>query len=83
MFQTVFDKLHDHSHIGIKITYNTFSQYYYIPYLERWLPIFIHDCLECHKTNISIKKYTLLLHNRFRNMLRPLITEFQWTQKDP
>ena len=26
MFQTVFNKLHDHSHTGIKITYNTFSQ---------------------------------------------------------
>ena len=25
MFQTVFNKLHDHSHTGIKITYNTFS----------------------------------------------------------
>ena len=32
MFQTVFNKLHDHSHTGIKTTYNTFSQYYYIPY---------------------------------------------------
>ena len=34
MFQTVFNKLHDHSHTGIKIFYNTFSQNYYIPYLE-------------------------------------------------
>ena len=45
--------LHDHSHTGIKTTYNTFSQYYYIPYLEKWLSIFIHDCLECQK-NTSI-----------------------------
>ena len=36
MFQTVFNKLHEHSHTGIKITYNTFSQYCYIPYLEKW-----------------------------------------------
>ena len=35
MFQTVSNKLHEHSHTGIKITYNTFSQYYYIPYLEK------------------------------------------------
>ena len=49
MFQTVFNKLHDHSHTGIKITYNTFSQYYYIPYLEKWLSIFLHDCFECQK----------------------------------
>ena len=27
MFKIVFNKLHEHSHTGIKITYNTFSQY--------------------------------------------------------
>ena len=37
LFRTVFNKLHEHSHIGIKITYNTFSQYYYLPYLEKYL----------------------------------------------
>ena len=26
MFKSVFNKLHEHSHTGIKITYNTFSQ---------------------------------------------------------
>ena len=54
MFQTVFNKLHEHSHTGIKITYNTFSQYYYIPYLEKWLSIFVQDCLECQQKNTSI-----------------------------
>ena len=49
MFRTVFNKLHEHSHTGIKITYNTFSQYYYIPYLEKLLSIFIHDCIECQR----------------------------------
>ena len=49
MFKTVFYKLHEHSHTGIKITYNTFSQYYYIPFLEKWLSIFIHDCIECQR----------------------------------
>ena len=39
MFKTVFNKLHEHSHTGIKITYNTFSQYYYIPFLVKWLSI--------------------------------------------
>ena len=57
MFQTVFNKLHDHSHTGIKITYNTFSQYYYIPYLEKWLSISIHDCLECQKNEHFIMKF--------------------------
>ena len=49
MFRTVFNKLHEHSHTGIKITYTTFSQYYYIPFLEKWLSIFIHDCIECQR----------------------------------
>ena len=49
MFKTVFNKLHEHSHTGIKITYNTFKQYYYIPFLEKWLSIFIHDCIECQR----------------------------------
>ena len=44
-----FNKLHAHFHTGTKITYNTFSQYYYIPFLEKWLSIFIHDCLECER----------------------------------
>ena len=47
--KTVFTKLHEHSHTGIKITYNTFAQYYYIPFVEKWLSIFIHDCIECHR----------------------------------
>ena len=49
LFKTVFNKLHEHSQTGIKITYITFSQYYYIPFLEKWLSIFIHDCLECQR----------------------------------
>ena len=49
LFQVVFNKLHQHSHTGIKISYNTFTQYYYIPFLQKWLSIFIHDCLECQK----------------------------------
>ena len=58
MTKTVFNKLHEHSHTGIKITYNTFSQYYYIPFLEKWLSIFIHDCIECQRNkhfNIKIQ----------------------------
>ena len=49
LFKTVFNKLHEHSHTGMKITYNTFKQYYYIPLLEKWLSIFIHDCIECQR----------------------------------
>ena len=49
MFQTVFNKLHEHSHTGIKIIYNTYSQYYYIPYIGKRFSIFIHDSLECQR----------------------------------
>ena len=49
LFKTVFNKLHEHSHTGIKITYNTFSQYNYIPFLQKWLSNFIHDSIECQR----------------------------------
>ena len=49
MLRTVFNKLHEPSHTGIKNNYNTFSQNYYIPYLEKWLSIFIYDCIECQR----------------------------------
>ena len=49
LFKTAFNKLHAQCHTGTKITNNTFSQYYYIPFLEKWLSIFIHDYLECQR----------------------------------
>ena len=49
MFKTAFNKLHEHPHTGMKITYNTFKQNYYIPFLEKWLSIFIHDSIECQR----------------------------------
>ena len=49
LFKTAFNKLHAHCHTGTKITFFTFSQYYFIPLLEKWLSIFIHDCLECQR----------------------------------
>ena len=63
MFQTVFNKLHEHSHIGIKITYHIFSQYYFIPYLEKKLSIFILDCLECQRNkHFNMKTQTAPTH---------------------
>ena len=49
LFKPVFNKLHEHSHTGIKITYNTFAQNHYIPFVEKWLSFFIHDCVECQR----------------------------------
>ena len=58
LFKTVFNKLHEHSHTGIKITYNynLFSQYYYIPFLGKWLYVFIHNCIECQRKKHFIQK---------------------------
>ena len=86
MFRTVFNKLHEHSHTCIKITYNTFARYYYIPYLEKCLSIFIHDCVEGQRNRhlkIAINmKIQTAPHNHSQNMLHLSITAFQWTLKD-
>ena len=58
LFKTVFNKLYEHSHTGIKITYITFARFYYIPFVEKWLSIFIHDCIECQRNkhfNVKIQ----------------------------
>ena len=61
MFKTVFKKLHEQSHTGIKITSNTSAQYYYIPYHETWLSNFIHDCIECQRNkHFNMKIHTAL-----------------------
>ena len=59
MFRTVFNQLHEHSHIGIYITSNTFSQNYFMPYLDKWLSILIHDCIECQRNqHFNMKIHT-------------------------
>ena len=82
IFRTVFNKLHEHSHTGIKITNNTFSQYYYILYFEKWLSIFLHDCIKCQRNKHFNMKSKLLPHNLFQNMLRLSITAFLSIQND-
>ena len=59
LFKTALNKLHAPCLTGTKITYNIFSQYYYIPFLEKWLSIFIHDCLECQQNkHLNMKIHT-------------------------
>ena len=82
LFKTVFNKLHEHSHTGMKITYNTFKQYYYIPFLEKWLSIFIHDCIECQRNKHFNMKIQTAPHNHFQNMLHLSTIDFQWILKD-
>ena len=45
LFHAVFNKLHAHGHSGIKISTKAFNQFYFIPFLNRWMSIFIHDCI--------------------------------------
>ena len=78
LFNTVFNKLHEHSHTGINITYNTFSQYYYIPFLEKWLPFLYTIVMNVNVINISIKNSKLFLHKCFQNTLHRLITVSLW-----
>ena len=49
LFHEVFNKLHAHGHSGIKISIKVFNQFYFIPYLNKWMSIFIHDCIECQQ----------------------------------
>ena len=56
-FKTKINKLHEYSHSGIKVTYNKISRYYYIPFLEKWPSIFIHDCIECQRNKHFNQKF--------------------------
>ena len=49
LFHAVFNKLHAHGHSGTKISIKAFNQFYFIPYLKKWMSIFIHDCAECQQ----------------------------------
>ena len=49
LFHAAFNKLHAHGHSGTKISINAFNQFYFIPYLNKWMSIFIHDCIECQQ----------------------------------
>ena len=82
MFWTVFNKLHEHTHTGIKITYNTFSQYYYIPYLGKWLFIFIHDCIECQRNKHFKMKIQTAPTQSFSEHASSFNYRIFWIQKD-
>ena len=82
LFKTVLNKLHEQPQTGIKITYNTFFQYYYILFLKNGIPFSSMTLLNVNVINTSIKKFKLLLHTCFQNILRPLITAFLGTLKN-
>ena len=60
----------------------TFAQYYYIPFVEKWLSIFIHDCIECQRNKHFNMKIQTAPTQSFQNMLHLLTIAFQWTLKD-
>ena len=81
LFKTVFNKLHEHSHTGIKITYITFAQFYYIPFVEKWLSIFIHDCVEFQRNKHFNMKIQTAPTQSFSEHAPSFKTAFQWTLK--
>ena len=49
LFHAAFNKLHAHGHSGIKISIKAFNQFYVILFLNKWMSIFINDCIECQQ----------------------------------
>ena len=56
LFYAAFNKRHAHGHSGIKISIKACNQFYFIPYLFKWMSIFIHDCIECQQNKHINKK---------------------------
>ena len=56
LFHAAFNKLHAHGHSGFKISIKAFNQSYFIPYLHKWMSIFIHDCIKCQQNKHITQK---------------------------
>ena len=56
LFHAAFHKLHAHGHSGIEISIKAFNQFYFLPYLNEWMSIFFHDCIECQQNKHINKK---------------------------
>ena len=56
LFHAAFNKLHAHGHSAIKIFIKAFNQFYFIPYLNKWMSIFIHDCIDCQQNKHKNQK---------------------------
>ena len=69
LFHAAFNNLHAHGHTGIEISIKAFNQFYFIPYLHKWMSIFIHDRIECqqikHINQKSQTATTQLLFSQF------------------
>ena len=68
LFHAAFNKLHAHGHSGIKISIKAFNQFYFISYLNIWMSIFIHDCIECQQNkHINQKIQTVTIQTFSEN----------------
>ena len=56
LFHAAFNKLIAHGHSGIKIFIKALNQFYFLPYLNKWMSIFTHDCIECQQNKHFNKK---------------------------
>ena len=82
MYGTVFNKLHEHAHPGIKKPIVLSFNITIFLILKKGSPIFYTIALNVNIKNTSKQKSKLLLHNPFQTTLCLLITEFLWIQKD-
>ena len=83
LFHAAFNKLHSPGHSGIKISIKAFYQFYFIPYLNKGMSIFIHDCIECQQNKQIIQKIQTATYKykHFRKLLHISTIEYQWIQK--
>ena len=69
LFHAAFNELHAHGHCGIKISIKAFNQFYFIPCLNKWMWILIHDCIECQQNNhINQKTQTATIQTFTENV---------------
>ena len=67
LFHAAFNKLHEHGHSGIKISIKALNQFYFLPYLNKWMSKFIHDCIECQQNKH--------INQKFQTATKPLFSE--------
>ena len=65
LFHAAFNKLHAHGHSGIKISIKVLNQFSFIPYLNKWMSIFIHNCIECQQNRHINQKFKLQRYKFF------------------
>ena len=82
ILHAAFNKLHAHGHSGIKISIEAFHQFYFLPYSNEWMSIFIHDFIECQENKHNNQKFKQQQYKPFQKMLHISITEYQLIQKD-